>query len=47
MARVVASFQPDYVQMPDRQEADEIATHFLDKTGLPFVQGVIELKQAQ
>ena len=42
LSRVVASFQNDYVQMPSKEEASEIAAHFLKKTGFPFVQGVID-----
>ena len=42
ISRVVASFSHEYVKMPNEEEANEIAAHFLNKTGLPFVQGVVD-----
>ena len=31
-----------FISMPSKDEADKIASYFYRKTGLPFVQGIID-----
>ena len=42
VARIFANLQSDFVQWPTAEESTHICTEFFQKTGMPFVQGVID-----
>jgi len=42
VSRIFARLQQDFVKWPSSEESDHISTEFFQKTGMPYVHGIID-----
>ena len=42
VSQIFANLQPEFVKWPTVKESSHISTEFFQKTGMPFVQGLID-----